>query len=130
MNRLFNNADTGLPFNWQNLNSLEQIDEIKKLSEDKPVVIFKHSTRCGVSHMAQHQLERDWNFQPEELDFFYLDLIRHRPVSNAVAETFEVRHQSPQILIIKNGEVAFHTSHHRIGVEIIRKQIAEEEESI
>lgn len=123
MNRLFDSTDTGLPFDWQNLNSLEQIDEIKKQSEDKPVVIFKHSTRCGISHMAQHNLEGRWDFQPEELHFYYLDLIRNRPVSNAVAETFDVRHQSPQILIIRNGEVDYHTSHHLISVETIRKQI-------
>lgn len=122
-NRLFNQAETGLPFNWQNLESPEQIDEIVARSQAKPVVVFKHSTRCGVSHMAQHNLEHKWDFQPEDLDFYYLDLIRHRPVSNAVAETFGIRHQSPQILVVRNGEVIYHTSHHMISVEVIRKYI-------
>ena len=122
--RLFNSTNIDLPFNWKNLNRLDQIEEMIERSKQKPVVIFKHSTRCGVSHLAQHNLERDWNFQPEDLDFYYLDLIRYRPVSNEVAKTFGVTHQSPQIIVLKDGEVSYHTSHHMISGDVLRKAVS------
>ena len=120
IDRLFGEEEKELPESWQTLDSLEQIKDIEKLSQKQPVVIFKHSTRCGISHMAKHQLERDWDFEPGELKLYFLDLIRHRPVSNAVAETLGVVHQSPQIILLRNGQVVFHTSHHRVGVEELK----------
>jgi bacillithiol system protein YtxJ len=88
--------------NWIDLNRADQLSEIKELSRTRPQVIFKHSTRCATSSMAKNRLERDE--QPETCDFYFLDLIRYRSLSNKIAEDFAVSHESPQILLIKNTE--------------------------
>lgn len=120
----FNQAQQGLVFDaWKELQDEQQLDEIIETSKTKPVVIFKHSTRCGISEGAKYKLMENWDFDPQDLDFYYLDLLRYRPISNRIAEDFQVTHQSPQVLLVKDGEVTFHTSHHRISVEGLRKNL-------
>ena len=103
--------------NWIELTDLQQLEQIKEQSKLQPVVIFKHSTRCSISSMAKTRLEQDP--LPDEVLFYYLDLITYRPVSSQIAEDFKVYHQSPQILIIKDGECTFNVSHYGITVEKI-----------
>ncbi|WP_196892520.1 bacillithiol system redox-active protein YtxJ [Aureivirga marina] len=98
---------------WIELKDLKTLSEIKEISKEKPVVIFKHSTRCGVSRGVLRQFERLMS-DYKETDFYFLDLLAHRSVSNAIAEIFQVIHQSPQMLIIKDGEVVKHESHYQI----------------
>ncbi|MGB1121066.1 MAG: bacillithiol system redox-active protein YtxJ, partial [Saprospiraceae bacterium] len=100
---------------WQLLNTAEGIEAIKEKSTEKPQVIFKHSTRCSISSMAKRRLERNWNIDESKVDIYYLDLIAYRSISNLVSSDFGVTHQSPQILIIKNKEAVFHTSHNDIS---------------
>lgn len=100
--------------NWIKLSSEEQLSEIKDKSTTVPQVIFKHSTRCSTSAMVLNRLER--SAVPESIDFYYLDLIAFRSVSNKIAEDFHVFHQSPQILLIKNGECIYEESHMGINV--------------
>jgi len=98
--------------NWEDFNSVEQLQAIKELSKQKAVLIFKHSTRCSISRTALDRLQRHW--QPEEMPSikpFYLDLLRHPDVSSLVAREFAVEHESPQVLIIRNGEAVYHRSH-------------------
>lgn len=95
--------------NWIKLDSAEQLSEIKAKSADTPQVIFKHSTSCSISAMALNRLER--SPVPETIDFYLLDLIRFRSISNQVAEEFDVSHESPQILLIKHGECVYAESH-------------------
>ena len=117
-------AQQGLNFDaWKVLEDEAQLDEILATSKEKPVVIFKHSTRCGVSEGAKYTLMENWDFEGKELDFYYLDLIKYRPISNRIAQDFQVTHQSPQVLLVKDGKVAFHTSHHRISVDGLRKNL-------
>jgi len=106
--------------NWIYLTNEEQLHQIKTNSNTKPQVIFKHSTRCSVSSMAKHRLER--SSQPGEMDFHFLDLIKYRNVSNRIAEDFNVYHASPQILVIKNGECIYDESHSGIEMEEIIEQ--------
>lgn len=108
---------------WQLLNTTEGIEAIKEKSTEKPQVIFKHSTRCSISSMAKRRLERNWNIDESKVDIYYLDLIAYRSISNLVSSDFGVTHQSPQILIIKNKETVFHTSHNDISVEVIEENI-------
>ena len=108
---------------WQLLNTAEGIEAIKEKSTEKPQVIFKHSTRCSISSMAKRRLERNWNIDESKVDIYYLDLIAYRSISNLVSGDFGVTHQSPQILIIKNKEAVFHTSHNNISVEVIEENI-------
>jgi len=106
--------------NWINLTQEEQLQQIKVNSKTKPQVIFKHSTRCSISSMAKNRLEK--STQPDEIDFYFLDLIKYRPISNKIAEIFKVYHASPQILLIKNDECVYDESHSGIDMSEIIEQ--------
>lgn len=105
---------------WKDLTSEEQLSQIIQLSAEKPQVIFKHSTRCSISDVAKSRLER--NTFPEDMDFYYLDLLNHRSLSQKIAETFGVVHESPQVLVIKDGKCVFDASHMAIRFEDIVEQ--------
>ncbi len=107
--------------NWIELNQENQLESIKELSKQQPVVIFKHSTRCSISMMAKNRLER--SNAPEGVVFYYLDLLNYRPISNLIAETFEVHHESPQLLLIKNGACIYEESHNGIDMDELQSQI-------
>ncbi|WP_405382405.1 bacillithiol system redox-active protein YtxJ [Maribacter sp. LLG6340-A2] len=100
---------------WQDLTMVTQLEDIKRASAVRPQVIFKHSTTCGISRMTLNMFKNSYNLEPGQMDFHFLDLLAHRDVSNAIADTFGVRHQSPQLLIVKNGVVVFHDSHGAIS---------------
>lgn len=115
--KLFGNNKTpkeekALP--WQNLTSIEQLDEIELSSKGKTQLIFKHSTRCGISRMVLNQFTEVYDLDLNA-DLYYLDLLNYRDVSNEVGYKFQVMHQSPQLLIIKNGVVVAHASHGAIN---------------
>lgn len=99
---------------WIPLVSEEQLDEIAKTSQERTQLIFKHSTTCGISRMVLNMFTSMYSLG-EDVDLYFLDLHAYRNVSNAVASQFQVMHQSPQLLIIKNGETSFHTSHGAIA---------------
>jgi len=111
--------------NWNRLDSKETLDKIIEESNEKPVVIFKHSTSCSISAMALNRLERSWNdSEMSEVKAYYLDLISYRDISNAVAEKFGVMHQSPQILLIKNGACVYDDSHMGISYQNLKSGVA------
>ena len=92
-----------------------QIAEVVELSHEKPQLIFKHSTRCSISSMAKDRLEREWNL--ENVEPWYLDLITYRNVSNAIASQLGVHHESPQAILLKDGVVLHDSSHNAISVQ-------------
>lgn len=98
------------------LKDISQISQLKEHSTDqsKGVLIFKHSTRCAISKMALNRFERGWNFSKDEFPVYFLDLIRHRDVSDAVSREFNVQHESPQILLIQGGVCNYSASHNAI----------------
>ena len=96
--------------NWIPLTDLGQLNEIMTLSNEKPVVIFKHSTRCIVSRTALKQFENEFDLE-ENVDAYFLDLLEHRAISNEIASRFGVYHQSPQLLLIKEGKSVYDVSH-------------------
>lgn len=100
---------------WIPLNDLQQLNHIEKKSVTKTQVIFKHSTRCGISRMVMKQFVDAYSFTEKELDLYYLDLLNYREVSNEVGYKFQVVHESPQLLVIKNGVVVAHNSHGAIN---------------
>lgn len=100
---------------WIALSDVKQLDVIAKKSSTKTQVIFKHSTRCGISSMVMNQFVDGYGLTEEDLDLYYLDLLNFRDVSNEVGFKFQVMHQSPQILVIKNGVVVAHESHGAIN---------------
>jgi bacillithiol system protein YtxJ len=106
---------------WIPLTSEDQLIEIRERSATLPQVIFKHSTRCGTSSMVLNRLERA--DAPESVDFYFLDLISHRNLSNKIAEEFSVYHESPQVLLIKNGECVYDESHMGIQMDELVEQV-------
>lgn len=101
--------------NWTSLNKAEQLDIIKQ--QPGYSVIFKHSTRCSISMMAKRRFELDWEKFPAEVPLYFLDLIQHRDISNKIAEKFSVHHESPQMLLIKDGECILDQSHGEISID-------------
>ena len=106
---------------WNALTELAQLSHLREVSFHQPQIIFKHSTRCSISTMALNRLERSET--PENAVFYLLDLILYREISNAIAEQFAVYHESPQVLIIRNGECVYDESHSGINMEEIREMI-------
>lgn len=100
---------------WIHLTDEEQLRQIISKSGTKPQVIFKHSTRCSISSVAFQRLQKSQ--QPEGLDFYYLDLLAHRPLSNKIAEIFKVHHESPQVLVIRGGQCIYDESH--LGISMM-----------
>jgi bacillithiol system protein YtxJ len=112
--------------NWNQLTALDQLEKVKAESADKIILIFKHSTRCNISRMTMDRLQREWtDNELPEVALFYLDLLQHRDISNAVAEEFGVEHQSPQVLLVSNGKSVLDLSHFEIDFKTIKKSILE-----
>jgi bacillithiol system protein YtxJ len=108
--------------NWIELTNLEQVGLIKERSNEKVQVIFKHSTRCSISQVAKSRLERS---EPLPCaDFYFLDLIKYRSLSDAVADQFDVYHESPQVLVIRNAACIYDESHSAINMDDIAEQAA------
>lgn len=99
---------------WHVLAKMDQLDEIVEESKSKPVAIFKHSTRCGISRGVLKLFEKNYNLTDNQLKLYFLDLLQNRDISNEIAARFKVQHESPQIIVIKNGAVVHHDSHHSI----------------
>jgi bacillithiol system protein YtxJ len=107
---------------WNSINSVEQIEQIKEESREQPVVIFKHSTTCSISATAKSRLERQWaDAGLENVKPYYLDLLNYRPVSAEIAQSFAVKHESPQLLLIKDGQCQYHGSHLGISLQEVKK---------
>ena len=98
---------------WKQVTNLDQLNEIIEMSTEKPVFIFKHSTRCSVSRMVLKQFENEFISQEKVIPYF-LDLLEHRDISNTIASRFEVQHQSPQLIVIKDGKAVYNASHESI----------------
>lgn len=107
--------------NWIPLQSVAQIDAIKERSKKIPCVIFKHSTRCSISSLAKHRLEGNWDFDASSTENYFLDLIAHRDISNYIAETFSVHHESPQLLLIRDENCTYDASHLDISVQELKE---------
>lgn len=109
--------------NWNELNDIQQLATIKEESAEKSVLIFKHSTRCSISSMAKNRLERAWNIDESKIKTYYLDLIAHRNISNAIVTEFGVEHQSPQVIVIDKGESVYDASHNLISAGSIESVV-------
>lgn len=110
---------------WEPLMTVEQLEDVVRESHSVPVVIFKHSTRCGISRMAYRNFENDMNANGIEVRFYYLDLLSYREVSNAVASRLGVAHESPQLLLLKDAKVVYHESHGNISAQRLRELLEE-----
>ena len=108
--------------NWIALTDLGQLNEIMDLSHEQPVAIFKHSTRCSISRMALKQFENEFDLEGSVTPYF-LDLLNHRDISQEIATRFEVYHQSPQLLLIKEGKSVDDASHSDIDAVELKGRV-------
>lgn len=122
LNKIFSNEsnETSSNVNWILLIDVSQLDEIIKKSNEKPIGIFKHSTRCGVSRMALNQFEQDYEAN-DKIDLYFLDLLSYRDISNEIASRFNVVHQSPQMIVVQNQIAIYNASHGDIRAELLVK---------
>ena len=116
-------GDTPSKISWIPLTDLGQLNEISQLSNEKPVVVFKHSTRCNISRMALKQFENEYDLSDNEVTTYFLDLIAFRDISNEIASRFNVVHQSPQLLLIVGGKSVYDVSHSAIDAEELKSKI-------
>ena len=109
---------------WNELRELNQLEEITRESEEKTILIFKHSTRCSSSRVALDRLQRNW--KDEEMQMvkpYFLDLISYREISDQIAEKYSIEHESPQVVIIKNRQAIFSESHWGIDYQVIKSKL-------
>lgn len=108
---------------WENLESVDQLHNLIKNSNKKTKVIFKHSTRCGISRMALNSFERNYESIDQEVTYYLLDLLSYRDVSNAISQELNVQHQSPQVIVLSEEKVIHTESHHGIDIKKIQQLI-------
>lgn len=108
---------------WIFLTSIDQLEEIERKSFEKPQILFKHSTRCSISSISMNKFVKNYSIAQEDADLYYLDLLNYREVSNEVGYKFQIMHQSPQVLVIKNGEAIYDASHYAIQTDKILELI-------
>ena len=99
---------------WIALTGIDELEEL--IASNNYAIIFKHSTRCPVSSMAKRTFEFESTLIPEGIPVYLLDLIKYRELSNTIAEKWQVKHESPQVLLIKGESCIYHESHNDIEV--------------
>ncbi|QCR23863.1 bacillithiol system redox-active protein YtxJ [Pontibacter sp. SGAir0037] len=110
--------------NWLPIKNKEQLDAALEESAGTPVVIFKHSTSCSISATVKSRLERQWDSAGlDDVKPYYLDLLSYRPVSNEIAEVLQVRHESPQLLLVQDGVCTYNASHMGISADALKKKL-------
>lgn len=109
---------------WKSLRSVDDLAKAIEASNHLPVVIFKHSTRCSISSMAKSRLERGWDFEENEGPaMYFLDLIAYRNLSNQIAQDLGVQHESPQLILLEDGQAVYDSSHSAISVDSLREAL-------
>ncbi len=120
---LFSSSKPKAIFPWKNIESIQMLDELVSLTQDNAVLIFKHSTRCSISMMALTRFESEWDLNISNCDLYFLDLIAYRDISNKISEITGVIHQSPQVIVLRKGEVLYEESHNSISARDIKKEV-------
>jgi len=115
-----NEESNSSAIDWRELTDLGQLNEIDDASFEQTVLIFKHSTRCGVSRSVLRQFENEFD-SAIKITPYFLDLLEHRDISNEIASRFGVVHQSPQLIVIKEGKAIYNASHDSIDAHDLKK---------
>jgi len=108
---------------WETISTMEDLDKIQAASFSKPQIIFKHSTRCSISSMAKNRMEEGMTQLQTMADVHYLDLLRFRNISDEIETRLNVEHESPQVIVLKNGVCIYNESHNMIKVEDLVQQL-------
>ena len=110
--------------NWNELKEAKQLQNLTEESHQQPILIFKHSTSCSISRAALGRFERSWNDdEMKEVKPYFLDLLSYRAISKNVEDQFLVEHESPQVLLIRNGESVYNRSHLDIDYKNVRSEV-------
>lgn len=116
-----------------NLTALQELDELDRLlasTDERPLLLFKHSYTCGVSAEALDELVAHINDRPEDVQYAMVTVQTHRDVSNAVAKKLGVRHETPQALLIRNRRVVWSASHFRVTASAMVDAISAQSPSL
>ncbi|MBP2833590.1 bacillithiol system redox-active protein YtxJ [Aquimarina sp. U1-2] len=108
---------------WKDLTTIDQLEAIAEASKTIPQAIFKHSTRCGISGMVIRNFEASFDVPENQIDLYYLDLLAYRDVSSEIAARFGIFHESPQFIVIRNGEAVHHASHSTITPQVLHQYL-------
>lgn len=100
---------------WTQLNSDDQLQAAMQASHERPQIFFKHSTRCIISKMVLKNFEESWSALPSNVDTHFLDLLQYREISNGLSAQLHVKHESPQVIVVRNGKAIYHASHDSIN---------------
>ncbi|MFL9832790.1 bacillithiol system redox-active protein YtxJ [Chryseobacterium terrae] len=105
---------------WNMIKSEEDLEKAIQQSHKNRVAIFKHSTSCFISKTVLKNFEKEIeNSDGQNVSFYFLDLLAFRPISNKIAEDFQIRHESPQLIVIENGKAINNASHQDISLSLI-----------
>jgi len=97
---------------WKPIDDIKTLDEIDQISKTQSIIIFKHSTRCHISAQVISNIENSYDLAGNQnFVWYYLDLLQYRNISNAIATRYGIEHESPQALVIRNGQCVYNTSH-------------------
>ncbi|MBD3638062.1 MAG: bacillithiol system redox-active protein YtxJ [Crocinitomicaceae bacterium] len=108
---------------WEVMETKEDLQKMLEDSSNKAYLLLKHSTRCSISHLIKKRLESNWDLTEEEIIPVYLDLLAHRPLSNDIEKELNIRHESPQVIVLRGGEVIYHASHSAISLDAIKNAL-------
>lgn len=113
---------------WNELTDTAHLEELKRESHQQTILIFKHSTTCSISRTALSRLERNWNEnEMMKVKPYFLDLLSYRRISNSISDQFSIEHESPQILLIRNGQSVYDRSHLDIDYKRVKSEIDKSE---
>ena len=120
-NKIFGSSEEekSSPEFWKYIESEEDLNRAIAVSTEKKVAIFKHSTRCFISKTVLKNFEKEVENSDKNMDYYFLDLLAHRDLSNKIADDLGVTHQSPQLIVLENGVVVNHASHQSISLSLI-----------
>jgi len=124
MKKSDSNDNTDLK-NWNVLTDELEVEKIIEASREQPQLIYKHSPTCGICAMAKDKIEQGFGEISDKTGMYFVNVINARPASNAIEEKLQVRHESPQVLVLRNGECIWHTSHYSIKADTILEALKE-----
>lgn len=119
-NKIFGSSEEEKPSPkfWKYIESEEDLKRAIATSAEKKVAIFKHSTKCFISKTVLKNFEKEVENSDKNVDYYFLDLLAHRDLSNKIADDLGVTHQSPQLIVLENGVVVNHASHQSISLSL------------
>ncbi|PKG24959.1 bacillithiol system redox-active protein YtxJ [Niallia nealsonii] len=103
------------------IDTVEEFNEVVKNNES--ILFLKHSLTCPISQAGFEQYQQ-YTANNNEVDAYYLAVQDSRPLSNHIAETYDIKHESPQVLLFADNKVVWNASHHNITVSALKDAVS------